>query len=249
MRKERIKLIIIIVLIIVIIMLLLNSCKRVDNESPKPTGNVDIFNINIEGNCKKDNSCDNNQGKNPVTVIDNKPSNNNQTNDNNVPTNPEYPPWDEDEHGYDLNQIFVDDKNGNYIYQNTLHIFTNPAFEFKNVIAPGSSNTYVFEVHNNSQINIKYDIETIEVNRYNINLKYRLKINNNYVVGNDDSWVSANKLRDIGRRLSSNSSHKYSLEWKWDYESGNDRNDTYIGENINEEYKLNIRFRFEEDNV
>ena len=85
-----------------------------------------------------------------------------------------------------------------------------------------------------------------EETEYSVNLKYRLKKEENYVIGSDSSWVTASELKTAFSNISSNSSDKYSLDWKWEYEDGKDGEDTIAGTNMTSDYKLNIRFYFEQ---
>lgn len=82
-----------------------------------------------------------------------------------------------------------------------------------------------------------------EQTEYNINLKYRLRRNGSYVVGSDDNWVSANELKTEFKNLKTSNYDSFELDWKW---FDDDANDTTIGQNMTSEYKLNIRFYFEE---
>ena len=84
-----------------------------------------------------------------------------------------------------------------------------------------------------------------EATEYKVNLKYRLKRNNSYVIGNDNRWVTARELKTEFSRINAGTSDNYSLDWKWVYEDGKDKDDTIAGENMTSKYKLNIRFYFE----
>lgn len=227
----------IIILLIIIILLLLFFAKfgKIQNKYLVPTGNIDVFNIDIDGNCgcsDKD-KCDNKSDDESDTV--------NKKIDSNT-----YTIWNEQKYKDVFGEIYVDDKNGNYIYQQHLDIFNNAFYEYTNKIAPGVSNTYYFVAHNNSDINVKYYVEMYESTKYDINLKYRLKRNGKYIIGNENKWVSANDLKTSFSNLNMKNSDKYSLDWKWEYEDGIDEQDTYIGENMDDVYKLNIRFYFEQ---
>ena len=116
------------------------------------------------------------------------------------------------------------------------NIFSNKYFNKKNLVAPGVSGIYKFKIINNRDSDIVYNINTIEDNEYNINLEYRLKCDNKYVISN---WVSAEKLVSNDILLQSNKSHLYILEWRWPYESNRDDIDTKIGEK-GALYKLKI---------
>ena len=217
-----------VLIIIIIILLFLSRCGR---EELTPTGNVDVFNIDFNCECDDGGKCENDTDKD-TGKKDNKKNSN-------------YPSWD-DYIDHELNTIYVDDEEGNYVYHNKLRIFENPYFEFTNKIAPGVSNSYSFVVHNGSKIDIKYYVEMYKECNYDLDLKYRLKRNGKYVIGNEDKWVSPEELKTAFKNLNSGKDDRYTLDWKWDYESGKDDVDTYIGENMEDVYKLNVKFHFEQ---
>ena len=243
-RKKIISWVIIAILIIIIILLCLTKCCKKDGNNANnnddaykiKTGNTDVFNINI--NCPKE-ECpvvnddkNNNDNTKNININSNKPNKNN-----------DIPVFDEDTDKDIIGKVFVDDKDGNYIYQQNLNIFNNAAFNYTNKIAPGVSNTYEFKVNNTSNVDIKYYVEMYEQSDYNINLKYRLRRNGSYVIGSEDNWVSANELKTEFKNLKASNYDSFELDWKW---FDDDVNDTNIGENMTSEYKLNIRFYFEE---
>ena len=188
--------------------LLIIDFGKIENYSPVTTGNVNVFDIDIDCNCKNGET--------------DKP----QSEDKNI-----------------LGKVFIDDANGNYIYQQELDIFKNAAFNYENKIAPGVSNTYHFVVHNSSDINLKYYVEMYENTEYQINLKYRLKRNNKYVIGNEEEWVTASELKTNFNKINFSTSDSYSLDWKW---FDDDKQDTIVGKNMTSKYKLNVRFHFEQ---
>ena len=85
----------------------------------------------------------------------------------------------------------------------------------------------------------------MEENANNINMKFRLKRGNEYVVGNDTTWVRYADLDLEGILLNSSSDHTYYLEWKW-FSSDND---TAIGTDPSSKYKLNIVISAESQNA
>ena len=232
--------VIMVLIIIIIILLLLNRCGRGENEL-SPTGNSDVFNIDIDASCTCDDNtkCDNKSNNNSS-----KPSKGNKTSSN---TNNTVPTWnDEDESENELGTVYVDDKNGNYLYHQKLNIFDNPYFKYETKIAPGVSNSYAFEVHNTSDMNVKYYLEMNKECNYDLVLKYRLKRNGSYVLGDDSTWVKVEDLKTEFSNLNSGDTDKYILDWKWEYEDGRDSIDTYIGENMDDAYKLYTKFHFEQ---
>ena len=243
---------VIIIVLIIIILLLLFFCRfgRISYEYGIPTGNVDVFDIDIfsnyywekidgeniktEGSINSKNSKTFGNSNLVRTAFTDKYGNTineyNEEKDKNV-----------------IGTVFIDDKGGNYIYQERLNIFTNPAFEYTNKIAPGSTNIYHFVVHNSCNSNIKYILEMYEESEYDLNMKYRLKNEDNFVIGSDSKWVTSKELKTEFKKLNMGFSDKYSLEWKWEYDENknHDIKDTNAGENMENEYKLNIRFYFE----
>ena len=247
-RKNRdIYYIILIILLIILILLLMfnNRVGTIQNCDKVPTGNVDVFDINI--------SCDGDPSRRggipncvPCDNQDN-PTDDNGGNGNNSHKD-DYPTWDDDDPGEnELDKIYVDDVDGNYVYHSNLKIFNNPFYEFEPKIAPGVSNSYAFVVHNNSTVNVKYAIDMYKICNFNINLKYRLKKNGEYIIGDENTWVSVDDLTTSYTELRSNNNDSYVLDWKWEYEGGNDAEDTYIGENMTDTYKLNVLFHFEQE--
>ena len=108
-------------------------------------------------------------------------------------------------------------------------------------IAPESSNAYEFKVENNTAYNLKYQIEFIETNEYNINMKFKLKKNDTYII---DHYVKASELSVTDMPLNINDSDTYYLEWKWISSS----NDTSIGQNPEAKYSLKIEIKAEGTN-
>ena len=74
---------------------------------------------------------------------------------------------------------------------------------------------------------------------------YRLRRNNDYVVGDDNTWVTANELKTAFSKIDSSSSDSYSLDWIWEFNDDKDAEDTLAGSNMESNYKLDIRFYFE----
>ena len=214
--------IIIVMLLVLIITILLLSFSRFGKITHKlvPTGNVDVFDIEVNCSCTNNNCTVTDIDGNVIPVY-------NEITDQNV-----------------VGNVFVDDKGGNYLYQQRLKIFENPAYEFTNKIAPGSTNVYHFVVHNSTNVAVKYKIKMYEESEYKINMVYRLKNDSTYVIGDENNWVTASELETQFKNLNKNKSDNYALEWMWLYE-GDDLSDTIAGKHMESEYKLNIRVYFE----
>lgn len=119
-----------------------------------------------------------------------------------------------------------------------LKIFSKTSYPIEGKIAPESSNMYQFIVKNNTIYKLKYQINFIETNDYNINMKYKLKKNDEYII---DHYVSASELNINDIILNSNENDTYYLEWKWVSSS----NDTEVGANPESYYGLKINIKAE----
>ena len=129
--------------------------------------------------------------------------------------------------------------------ENVLNIFEDSSNISKvhGKIAPESSGTYKFIVNNGTGYNLNYKITFLEAKDANINMKFKLKKNDTYLV---DHYVSYNSLDLDNMLLNSKTSDTYYLEWKW---IGDDDNtDTSIGKSAkdnNIEYSLKINVEAE----
>lgn len=205
-----------------------------------PTGRVDEFDIRIGVICKSkdDPNCfSDDDDFIPDITPGGRRSNNGEEKTVNGKTD-----TDIDREGV----VYIDDKNGWYIYQKTLKIFENAAFEFTSKIAPGVSNSYVFKVHNETSNAIRYNIEFLESSEYAINMRYRLKRGDEYIVGSDSEWVGASELISAVKVLPMDGVDSYTLDWEWPYEDNHDALDTKAGEKMASEYGLEIKISFEE---
>ncbi len=200
-----------IIILIIIVILLFLLFKKVSYNGLNPTGNIDIFNIE----CNTSNNC-------------------------NCPGNDDNPSESSDdklnsEENYPMDNLDVADNSKIWNSENELRIFSNPAYDFESVIAPGSSNSYQFVVNNNNKFDILYSLNLIETNDYSINMKYKLKRNGEYIFGDNDSWADAEDIKKEDLALGASSHDTYFLEWKWI----DDDNDTESGFN-EANYKLKI---------
>lgn len=237
-------LVVAVVLLLILTGVLLWLLTRPQPEPTKiPTGNVDVFDIDISCLCVGENGeeCDDDDedDENEVTPGPDGYKNYQGSTINNHDGNS----TTEDDDGI----VYVDDLNGNYVYQKNLKIFENAAFEYTNKIAPGVSNSYDFKIHNETKNTIRYNIIFTENSEYAVNMLYRLKREGSYVVGSDNEWVSADELiLSAKKHLMKNDTDSYTLDWKWPYEGGTDAADTEAGEKMTSDYKLGIKITFEE---
>ena len=140
------------------------------------------------------------------------------------------------------NEFGVIDKGHNKITWNgssDLKIFTNSIYELNDVIAPEMSNTYQFVIRNDTDYKMFYNMSFEETNPYNIDMRYKLKKNDTYII---DHYVRYDELVVSTYHLSADQHDTYYLEWKWF--SGD--NDTQAGRN---EAPYNLRINVEAEST
>ena len=123
-----------------------------------------------------------------------------------------------------------------------LDMFNNSYFEDKSIIAPGVKGSYSFTVENESEGKFIYDMIFTEENPYEINMVFKLKVNGEYVLGNEQTWIKASELKRSNVFLGAKVSNIYTVEWKWE----DNYNDTEIGETEGAYYKMYIKVNAEQ---
>ena len=207
-----------------------------EKEQDKSDGKTD--------NSKTDNKSDDNKTDNETNNGSNNDDSNNNSENNNESNNDDSGDDNENTDTPDIpeefesEELIVRDKNVTWSDITEAKIFSSSMYEFGDKIAPESFNTYKFAVKNGTYYNLKYEIKFIESNPYNINMKYKLKKNDTYIV---DHYVSADELNISDMLLDARTSDTYYLEWKWISSS----NDTEIGSNLNSTYDLQIQVNAE----
>jgi len=125
-----------------------------------------------------------------------------------------------------INIINVTSDDININKNTQLGIFKNKGNN-ENIIAPGSKGLYKFCVQNTTDDDIKYDIIFSDLMKAKVNMKYKLKIDNVYIKGNENNYVDISDLSIKEIRVLRNSNNIFTLEWCWVEE--NDIQDTYAG--------------------
>ena len=130
-------------------------------------------------------------------------------------------------------------------FSKALDTFKNEKFDGEKKIAPNSKGTYQFYIKNISKSDVKYDIKfTDEMNHF-VNMKYKLKMDNIYIKGNADNYVTLDELNLDDIMVLKDSLNIFTLEWYWE---DDDELDTYIGGKSEEDryYKLNLEINSKE---
>ena len=138
-------------------------------------------------------------------------------------------------------ELYVEDSKLIWKKDSVLDVFSNPYYNGRNIIAPESSNSYIFEVKNKQSVKMIYKFNFQELNLYNINMKYKVKVNNVYVYSN---WESITNINLQNLEINPNSTDRIELIWKWIEETPD--KDTSIGTNPNASYMIKIHFYGEE---
>lgn len=131
------------------------------------------------------------------------------------------------------------------ITKNTeLNIFENDKFDGKKIIAPKSKGEYTFCVKNIADKNITYNIDFKNQMNLPVNMKYKLKIDNIYIKGDQDTYVDIEDLKAKNIIVLKDSINVFTLEWYWE---DDDVNDTLVGsQQTNQYYTLNLGIQAEE---
>lgn len=122
-----------------------------------------------------------------------------------------------------------------------LNIFSNVKFDNEAIIAPNSYGSYKFYIENVVDNNIKYALSFTDEMTNKINMKYRLKLDNVYIRGNKEEYVSIEDLSIEDITVMEDSVNVFVLEWYWE---DDDQNDTYTGSLESDQYytlKLQIQ--------
>lgn len=131
------------------------------------------------------------------------------------------------------------------IKDSQLNIFKNQAFNGEKIIAPRSNGEYKFCVENLVDGNITYDIKFSDEMTNPINMKYKLKIDNVYIKGNEKEYVDIEDLNVEDIIVLDDSNNIYTLEWKWE---DDDVADTFVGEQ-EETQSYTLKLTIDADNL
>ena len=111
------------------------------------------------------------------------------------------------------------------------------------IIAPGTTTKYMFALFNDGNVALKYETDidfSLTLNgeethySHDFPLLVRLSTDEDggrYLMGSETEWVSVSKAKidSYVSQLGASSYEHFTLEIKWEYESGNDELDTLLG--------------------
>ncbi|MBO4988805.1 MAG: hypothetical protein J6D37_00590 [Clostridia bacterium] len=117
-----------------------------------------------------------------------------------------------------------------------IRVFENGVYN-ESKIHPGMEGVYKFRFENRNENRLNYELAFAEENDFSLNMGYRLRMDNVYVLGDAETYLSIEEMNLEDVIIAANSSVIYTLEWKWIDGS----NDTFAGMN-NATYTLHITF-------
>lgn len=112
--------------------------------------------------------------------------------------------------------ITVTSEDKDWYKNENINLFQSVNKNGEKIIWPGQSGKYSFIVKNDTTQPAYYKFYMEDTNEYNINIKYRLKMNNTYIKGDENTWVSINDMNIEDIFATKDSKTLYTLEWKWD---------------------------------
>ena len=104
-------------------------------------------------------------------------------------------------------------------------------------IAPGTEGEHDVSVKNTSNYEMKYELSVYTSEGY-IPLEYRVKVEDEYVLGSEQEWLRVTALEGARRSqgsIPSGGKLDLTIEWRWPFESGSDELDTEIGASASQE--------------
>lgn len=120
-------------------------------------------------------------------------------------------------------------------YENDQKVVTVCGNDGDEVIAPGTENDYTFWLKNTSNGTADYEMSVeayMTSGEAEIPVKARMKNDGgDYLLGSEEQWDEVLALNGVSDKatLGANRYARYTLEWQWPFESGDDESDTALG--------------------
>ena len=125
-------------------------------------------------------------------------------------------------------------------YKNASGEITVSGADGQKVVAPGTSVEYTIRLRNADKTAIDY--EMIPKCTYSTQhafpiLVRMLDASHNYIIGSETTWVAIEDIAGMSaeKTLVKGESAEYYFQWKWEFESGDDTYDTFLGSLSNTE--------------
>lgn len=123
----------------------------------------------------------------------------------------------------------------NMEYKNDSGEITVKGHEGEKIIAPGTDVEYTLRLRNTDNVALDYSFtpNLKYTSEYELPIVVRLlDSEDNYVIGNETTWVALDDIGDAkcSGTLMKNETAEYVFQWKWPFESGDDKYDSFLGE-------------------
>ncbi len=124
--------------------------------------------------------------------------------------------------------IVMTEESGNaWGQKDYLSIFPEDVRTGEKLLAPGYEGSYDFVVNNENDLDLIVHLTFGDKNTAEVPMRYKLRMGNVYVIGDDDNYVTVDKLALEDVKVEPESATRFTLEWIWVEED--DEKDTAIG--------------------
>lgn len=125
-------------------------------------------------------------------------------------------------------------------YHNASGEITVSGADEQRVIAPGTREEYTLRLRNADGIAVDYELAShvSYTSEHVIPIRFRMiDSEGNYLIGDAKTWIAIEDMASytVNGTLVKGDRTEYIFEWKWDYESGDDDYDTFLGSLAREE--------------
>lgn len=122
---------------------------------------------------------------------------------------------------YETKIINITSESKDWYANENINLFKRINQNAEKLIFPGDYGSYEFILNNTNNLPVYYNLKISEENKDRINIKYKLKLNNVYIIGDKDEYESIDKMDLKEIKIMENAKSLYTLEWKWE-KSDND---------------------------
>ncbi len=137
-------------------------------------------------------------------------------------------------------------------YVNGENTVTAKSLNGEKIIAPGTENSYTFSVVNDRKTAVNYDLKTTAVlsdGEKEIEIPIKVKLydgKGEYIAGSRSEWAAVDALNSVDHSsvLGADRYENFTLDWRWDFESGSDALDTALGD-LTEEKTLTCEIQID----
>ena len=134
--------------------------------------------------------------------------------------------------------INVYQRDINIVKDTQIDIFRNEKYKGEKMIAPRSKGSAKFGIKNMANGDLTYDIDFSDESQYSVNMKYKLKMDNIYIVGDKDHYVSIDQMKVNDIAVINGSNNIFTIEWYWE---DDDPRDVIVGmAEARQYYTLNL---------